>query len=126
MKESVEGGAMADWIGQMYQEIDKCNVDGFVAYLDKNIVMRFGNAEPMAGPGAIRKNIGDFFNQLKGLRHEFVGRWQQEDIVVLEANVTYIRKDDKVVKVPAATVLRVKDKKVLELRVYVDLTPLYA
>jgi limonene-1,2-epoxide hydrolase len=87
---------------------------------------RFGNAEFVTGHDAIRLAMAQFFSMIKAMHHDFDGIYQQDNIVIAEAMVTFTRLDDKVVHVPATTIFRMQDDRVQDFRLYMDAAPILA
>jgi hypothetical protein len=114
------------WIEKMYTGVDNADEHAFGAELSENCVLKFGNQPEMKGRSTIVEGIGQFFSSLKGLSHHFTHMWEVDDEIILDSNVTYTRLDDQKVTVPAVTIIKQKDLKADEMRIYVDLAPLYA
>ncbi|HVF38634.1 MAG TPA: hypothetical protein VM939_01960, partial [Gemmatimonadaceae bacterium] len=61
------------------------------------------------------------------------GTWYNDDALILEANVTYDKKDGSRVSVPAVTIMRLSrssddsaEPRVHRCQMFVDLTPLFS
>lgn len=115
-----------NWIGKMYEGVDKTDEHAFGAELSENCVLKFGNQPAMEGKNTIVEGIGAFFASFKALSHNFTHMWEVGNEIILDSDVTYTRHDDKKVTVPAVTIIKQNDYKAEEMRIYVDLTPLYA
>jgi ketosteroid isomerase-like protein len=110
----------------LFADIDSMDPDRFAAHLADDVTMRFGNAEPVHGRNAVRDVWAEFCAGIDGVHHDFVERWDADQGTVVEANVTYTRKDGGVVTVPVATIYRERDDGVADYRVFIDLAPLFA
>ena len=88
--------------------------------------MRFGNAEPVRGRGAVRDVWAQFCESVDGVSHALVERWEADPATVVEADVTYTRKDGGTVTVPVVTIYREHDGLIDDYRVFIDLAPLFA
>jgi hypothetical protein len=86
----------------------------------------FGNNPPAVGHDAIRGAIGGLWAAIDGLKHGFVNVWQDGATTILECTVTYFRKDGKNVTVPCVSLLQRREERVAELRVHIDLAPVFA
>jgi ketosteroid isomerase-like protein len=103
------------------------DADAWSSYLADDVVMRFGNGEPVHGRAACRDALAGFYDTIDGVSHAIVGEWESNDSAVFESNVTYTRKDGKEVTVPSVTIARTDDEGVIsDYRVFVDLAPVFA
>jgi hypothetical protein len=114
------------WAHDYFRTVDSMNVDAYLAFHTEDVRFRFGNAEPALGTAALRSGVSHFWSLIKGLRHDFAGLWELDDAVIAESLVTYTRLDGREVVVPATTILRRRGDKVHDVRIYIDLAPLFA
>ena len=119
------------WAQNLYDKhVDKKDAAGFAAAFTDDGTVRFGNNDTLRGRQAIEQAIAGFFTAMKALKHETKKVTVHENMMFLEAFVTYDRHDGKKVTVPAMTVYEMTDtpagKKAKECRIYVDLAPLFA
>jgi hypothetical protein len=66
-----------------------------------------------------------FCDGIDGLSHALVERWE-DPATIVEADVTYTRKDGGTVTVPVVTIYREADGLIRDYRVFIDLAPLFA
>lgn len=124
--------AVLAWVAALYTDaVDHKDAAGFAAAFTEDARMRFGNAEPVVGRGAIEAAIAYFFSAITALRHETVGAWYDDGALIVEAIVTYTRHDGGIVSVPAVTIFRLTDAAgppflAHRCQMYVDLAPLFA
>jgi ketosteroid isomerase-like protein len=111
---------------QLFSDIDSMDADAFAAHLSDDVVMRFGNAEPIRGRTAVRDTWAGFCEGIDGVSHSLVEQWQSGSGTVVEANVTYTRKDGGTVTVPVVTIYREQDGEINDYRIFIDLAPLFA
>lgn len=88
--------------------------------------MRFGNAEPIDGREAVRDAWASFCQDLNGVKHDLVEQWTIDATTIVEASVTYTRRDDSQVTVPVVTIYRERGGEIHDYRIYIDLAPLFA
>lgn len=123
-------GAAEKWARELYTKVDRKDAAGFAAVFVEDGWLRFGNNDPIIGRKNIETGIAQFFTAMVSLRHEFVRTTLHENLLFLEASVTYMRHDQKVVTVPAMTVYTFAERgerRVAErCNIYVDLAPLFA
>ena len=62
-----------DWIERQYETVDGMDIDGFLSFMADEAQPRFGNNEPASGHDQIRGAIGEFWDSVDDLRHEFTG-----------------------------------------------------
>lgn len=117
---------MSDLISRYYAAVDAMDVEKFAALHTEDTRLRFGNAETIVGRDAAVQGIVDFWGAIKGLHHNFVQTWDEGDVEIVEALVDYTRHDGKVVTVPATSILRKRGDLVQDLRIYIDIAPVFA
>lgn len=115
-----------EWVGRLFEAIDRMDADDMASFLAENARFRFGNAEPVTGKKQIRDVVADFFSTIKGLKHRLLDVWQFEDAVICQGEVTYTRKDDRAVAVPFMNLFRMDDLLIREYLIYNDVSPLFA
>lgn len=110
----------------LFDDIDSMDPDRYARHLSDNVVMRFGNGEPVVGRVAVREAWATFCAGLHGVSHDLVDRWELGTATIVEARVTYTRKDDSSVTVPVVTIYRSKGDLIDDYRIFIDLAPLLA
>jgi limonene-1,2-epoxide hydrolase len=111
---------------QLFADIDSMEPERFTAHLAQDVTMRFGNAEPIHGRDAVLAAWSSFCRDLNGVKHDLVEQWTVDNATIVEANVTYTRRDDTQLTVPVVTIYREHDGEIDDYRIYIDLTPLFA
>ena len=111
---------------QLFDDIDSMEPERFTAHLADDVTMRFGNAEPIQGRNAVHDTWAGFCEGIDGVSHSLVEQWQSGSGTVVEAEVTYTRKDGGTVTVPVATIYRERDGEIADYRIFIDLAPLFA
>ncbi len=122
----VHDSAPPTWAKDFYADVDAMRMEPFLARFTPEAKVFFGNHPPAVGHDQIKGAIGGLWDSIKGLRHDFKNSWPSGDGVVLEVAVTYHRKDGKDVVVPCVSILERQNDKVSELRVHIDLAPVFA
>jgi ketosteroid isomerase-like protein len=110
----------------LFADIDSMDPDRFAQHLAEDVVMRFGNGEPVHGRAAVRDAWAGFCEGVDGVRHELVERWEAGTATIVEAAVTYTRKDGSTVTVPVVTIYRASGDLIDDYRIFIDLAPLFA
>lgn len=117
---------MKDWLTRLFITIDRKDAQGFVSFFADNAAFRFANAPAVLGKENIRKAVGDFFSAIKGLRHNIVGVWEFENVVICEGEVAYTRLDSKQLTVPFVDIFRMEKDLIADYRIYMDISALFA
>ena len=118
--------SMSDWVKNYYAVVDSMDIEKFGPLHTEDVRLRFGNAEPVVGRDAVVRGIAGFWASIKGLRHNFVQTWEEGDVEIVEALIDYTRHDGQVVTVPCTSVLRKRGDLLQDLRIYIDISPVYA
>jgi ketosteroid isomerase-like protein len=111
----------------MFADIDRMDAQAWASYLAADAVMRFGNADPVHGRDGCRDALASFYELIDGLRHEVTEQWEHDSATIVQANVTYTRKDGREVTVPVVTIYHTDAGDLIaDYRVYIDLAPVFA
>ena len=111
---------------QLFDDIDSMEPERFTAHLADDVTMRFGNGDPIQGRNAVHDTWAGFCEGIDGVSHSLVEQWQSGSGTVVEAEVTYTRKDGGTVTVPVVTIYREGDGGIVDYRILIDLAPLFA
>ncbi len=120
---------MVQWIADWYAVVDQMNMEDLAKHTNKDIRLTFGNNPTSVGIDAMAAGLAPLWGSLNSMTHHIVRTWEnpQGDYGVIEASISYVRKDDKAVVIPSCSTLhRDSDGLVDELNVYIDLSPLFA
>jgi ketosteroid isomerase-like protein len=117
---------MGDWLREYYDDVDNMRLQEFVDRHTDDVVVKFGNNPPAVGKAEVEQAIGYFWTLIGGLRHNFTNVYTAGDTTIVEADIDYTRKDGGQVTVPCTSVLHQRDGLVDQLRVYLDLAPVFA
>ena len=109
----------------LFEDIDSMDPDRYARHLSDDVVMRFGNGEPVVGRVAVRDAWAGFCADLNGVSHDLVERWDVGAATIVEAQVTYTRADDTTVTVPVVTIYRSSRDLIDDYRIFIDLAPLF-
>jgi hypothetical protein len=113
-------------IKRYYEVVDAMDLEAFKAMHGKNARVVFANFPAAEGPDQIAGAIGQFWSTIRSMKHRFINRWDLPEETILEAAVSYTRKDGQVVTIPCVSILRPDGEQVEELRVFIDVAPIYA
>jgi ketosteroid isomerase-like protein len=102
------------------------SLDDYVSFFAEDALYRFANYPPIRGRSAIREAATNFRQRVHGVSHAMQGTWESGDTVVFEMDITYTRLDGREVTVPCCDVFRISGDKIQEMRVFVDVTPVFS
>lgn len=117
---------MSDLVKHYYDVVDAMDIEEFAKLHTEDVRLRFGNAETSVGRDAVVQGIAGFWQSIKGLRHNYVQVWDEGDVKIVELLVDFTRHDDRVVTLPCTSILRTQDGLVKDLRIYMDVSPVFA
>jgi ketosteroid isomerase-like protein len=117
---------MSDWLHDYYDDVDNMRLDAFVDRHTDDVVVKFGNNPAAVGKDEVRNSIGYFWTLIGGLKHDFRNVYLDGDTTIVEADIEYTRADGGHVTVPCTSILHRRDGLVDQLRVYLDLAPVFA
>lgn len=120
-------GEKIDIVKQMFLAGEAMNVENFIKFYTDDCVYQFGNFPIAYDPQAIADSSAGFLEKCEGLHHHLTNMWEVgDDTVIVEMVVTYVRHDGKVFTLPCCDTIRFKGDKVKELRIYMDINPMFA
>ena len=113
-------------LSEFFKDVDTLVAEKLNDWFADDIVIRFGNGPEIQGRENAVNAIRGFTGGFKKMRHEFVDFVEQEDKIYLDSYVEYTFADDRLVRLPAVTSLRSQAARIKSLKVFIDLSPLYA
>lgn len=111
---------------EVFGLVDAQDIEGFLGYMTEDVGFRFANAPAISGKEQVRKVFGKFMGSIKGLEHEIINTWAQENAIICQGEVTYTRKDSSGITLPYVTIWHMQAEFIKEYLIYIDQTPLYA
>lgn len=87
---------------QLFAAIERMDADGFASYFAPDAWWKFANAEPVVGRAAVAQTAQGVFNVLTSISHGLSCSYQTPDGFITNGDVTYHRKDGKVLVIPFA------------------------
>jgi ketosteroid isomerase-like protein len=113
----------------MFAALDAGDFTSMAGFLADDVVVQFGNADPVQGKKAFAELFAQVIGALNSVRHEVHDIWQAvqpEELHVAALIVHYTLPDDSVVSIPCCNVFRVRNKLIADYRVYLDFSPVLA
>lgn len=97
----------------------------FAKIITDDSVFKFGNFPPAIGKEEVFKAQTDFFSSVKSTKHTILKTWVEPGSIVAQMEVTYIRLDGSKITLPVTDIFIIKDNKISQTLIYMDITPLY-
>ncbi|WP_244887744.1 nuclear transport factor 2 family protein [Anabaena cylindrica] len=121
----VRSSSKSDIVRRMFEAGESMNVENFVKFYTEDAHYQFSNFPVAYGPQGIKDTSVGFLQTVAKVYHHITNIWEQGDTVICEMEVTYIRHDGKVFKLPCCDTIVFKGDKVQELRIYMDISPVF-
>lgn len=118
-------GTTADLVKQLFSRGEAFDAEGFVTFFTDNPVYQFGNFDICFDKAAIKKSADNFFSQINAVYHEIKMMWEVGDVVFVEMDVHYWRKDNSFISLPCCDIFRIEGDKFSELRIFMDVNPVF-
>lgn len=114
-------------VRELFASVDARDVAASSAYVTDDIELRFGNNDPVIGRAAFEAMSKDFHASLKSIRHEILSLWVvDESVVITQMCVHYERLDGGQLSLPSANIFRLRDGRVADYRIFMDINPVFA
>jgi ketosteroid isomerase-like protein len=114
-------------IRDLFATTDAQDVEANAEHVTDDVVLRFGNNDPVVGKEAYIEMSRNFHASLTGLRHEILSLWTvDDDTVITEMIVHYERLDGQKLSLPCANVFRLRGGLVKDYQIFMDISPVFA
>ncbi len=113
-----------DWVKQLFEGIDRRDVDAFLSFLAEDVRFQFGNARPLTGKKNVGEAVGGIFDRIKALSNRVVEIWKQDNVVICQGLVTYTRHDSSTLTVPFVNILKLEGGLIKEYLSFIDVSEL--
>ena len=101
------------------------NLDEYLNFFADDCTYQVGNNPVIVGKEALGQSYGRFKGMVERVEHEILSSYEIENIVVIELNATYHKKDGKTVSITCLDLFTIIDQKIKSLQVFADLSPLF-
>ncbi len=118
-------GKNADLVKRLFSRGEAFDSAGFVTFFTDNPVYQFGNFDVCLDKQAIKQSADNFFSQINAVYHEIKMMQEVGDVVFVEMDVYYWRKDGSTIALPCCDIFRVEGDKFSELRIFMDVNPVF-
>ncbi|HSA61033.1 MAG TPA: nuclear transport factor 2 family protein [Nitrospiraceae bacterium] len=120
-------GKNSELVRKMFEAGESMNVHNFVKFYNDDALYQFSNFPVAHGPQGIVDASQGFLSKVAKVVHHIKNLWEIDDEnAVCEMTVTYTRHDGKAFTLPCCDTIVFKNGKVQELRIYMDITPVFA
>ncbi len=118
-------GQNTDLVKRLFSRGEAFDSAGFVTFFTDNPVYQFGNFDVCLDKQAIKQSADNFFSQIDAVYHEIKMMQEVGDVVFVEMDVHYWRKDGSKIALPCCDIFRVEGDKFSELRIFMDVNPVF-
>ena len=118
-------GQNADLVKRLFSRGEAFDSAGFITFFTDNPVYQFGNFDVCLDKQSIKQSADNFFSQINAVYHEIKMMQEVGDVVFVEMDVTYWRKDGSMISLPCCDIFRVEGDKFSELRIFMDVNPVF-
>jgi ketosteroid isomerase-like protein len=116
-------------VRELFDALDTGDASRALGLMTQDVVFRFGSAEPTVGHEGIAANATAMAGTVASMSPELLAVWgveQPEPAVLCEMAVTYQRHDGSRLTLPCLNVFRLRDGRIADYRVYMDVSPVFA
>lgn len=113
-------------VKNFYSLVENNQVKDFMKYFSNDAVLSFSNVTPAIGKASIQNMLGGLLRSVNGVSHDIKHIWEQDDTVIIECAITFIRKDNRKVVLNSSQFYKIEDGLIKEQRYYIDITPVYS
>jgi hypothetical protein len=118
-------GVMADTCVRLFGRGEAFDSEGFISFFTDKPMYQFGNGEPCLSKAAIKDSVSAFFSSVDALYHDVRNVWEVGDVVFVEMDVMYWRKDGTSIVLPCCDIFRFEGARIQELRIFEDANALF-
>ncbi len=108
-----------------YIQTDQKNPQVFSQFFHPSAHWAFGNNSSVIGRESIAAMAENFYQQVKFLTHEIKTSMQEGSTILLNGKVTYHRNDDKIITLPFAGSIELRENLIYRYDVFMDVAPLF-
>lgn len=121
-------GELAALIQKVFEAGEAMDVERFAERFTEDTCYQFGNEPIVYSRQGIKEadSIAAFNKTVKSIKHHIKGMWEIGDLLIVEMQVTYVRKDDKSFTLPACDTVHFEGDLVKEMRIYMDISPVFS
>lgn len=120
-------GDLKKLIQQVFEAGEAMDIDRFAQKFTEDAVYQFGNKPVVYGREGITKadSIAAFNKTVNSIKHHIKNMWELGNMLIVEMDVTYVRKDGKIFNLPACDTVWFNGNLVQRMNIYMDITPVF-
>ena len=118
-------GKNADLVKRLFSRGEAFDSEGLITFFTDKPVYQFGNFEVCLDKQSIKQSADKFFSQVDAVYHEIKMMQEVGNVVFVEMDVFYWRKDGSEIVLPCCDLFRVEGDKFKELRIFMDVNPVF-
>ena len=108
-----------------YVAVEANDVAHYVTFFTEDCSYKVGNFDAVHGHDGITALATPLVDMFSSVTHDVKQFWESGDTVICEMDITYSRKDGKVVVIPCVDIIHFAGGKVKDLKAYLDPTPAF-
>lgn len=121
------GNTNTDIIRTLIEAVDARDRTTITELTTSDVHFRFGNADPTHTQAELLNAADTFRGSIADQRHTILDMWElAADTVVATFDVYYRRLDDVELNLPCCNIFRLRDGRVFDYRIYMDVNPVIA
>lgn len=113
-----------EFVKNLYKSVDARSVGALSKFLAEDVHFRFANAQALQGKTAVLAANESFFQSIARMSHQIEQVWQQGDDLICNGLVNYTRLNGSQFSVPFATILKLRDERIVNYQIYADVSSL--
>ena len=116
-------------VRELFRATDSGDLGRVLELLTEDVHFQFGNSEPAVGHDGFAATAANLQTVVAGISHDLNTVWTVQDpdpAVICEMTVTYERHDGSRLTLPCANVFRLRDGRIADYRIYMDINPVLA
>jgi ketosteroid isomerase-like protein len=115
-----------NYASEVYEAVDSKDEQRLARFLTETCTFVYANSDPVIGRANIAESSKNFMALIAGIKHQLLDVWAFNDVIVSRLDVTYTRKGESTLTVPAVTIWRMRAGQIDDYRIYIDVAPLFA
>ena len=113
------------FLTNLFNTIDGMNARAYAEFFTETATWRFNNQPPSEGRNAIAATAQTVFDVIDSIKHDVLQVWQTPDGFIVRGDVTYHRKDKKIIVLPFASFYTMENDQITYYQSYMDGAPLF-